>query len=302
MTKTVLILGASGKIGSHAADAFSNAGWTVRTYNRGTDMKAAATGADVIVNGLNPPNYHDWATILPAITHQVIAAAKASGATVILPGNVYNFGNQTGTLDENTPQLAHSRKGKIRVQIEQMYRDAGVQTIVVRGGNYIDPNGNGDIISLFLARSIASGKLTSGGDPTTIQPYCYVPDLARTMQMLADQRDSLATFEDVPFPGHAFTLIELQQELSTAMGRKVRITSFPWWAMKLASPFWEMARELLDMRYLWNMPHSISGAKFARLLPDFVPTPIQQVMRTALRRDIDPNQPMRPDSQPVIAQ
>jgi len=56
MTQTVLILGGSGKIGSHAATAFWNAGWTVRHYDRKTgDMTSAAMGADVIINGLNPP-------------------------------------------------------------------------------------------------------------------------------------------------------------------------------------------------------------------------------------------------------
>ena len=86
MTQTVLILGGSGKIGTHAAEAFWNAGWTVRQYDRSTDdMTTAAMGADVIVNGLNPANYANWAKNIPAITQQVIAAAKASGATVIIP-------------------------------------------------------------------------------------------------------------------------------------------------------------------------------------------------------------------------
>ena len=77
MTETVLILGASGKIGRASAKAFGEAGWKVRSYQRGTDMTQAALGADVIVNGLNPPAYHDWKTIIPQITTQVIAAAKA---------------------------------------------------------------------------------------------------------------------------------------------------------------------------------------------------------------------------------
>ena len=110
MTGTVLILGPSGKIGSHAARAFDAAGWEVRRYRRGTDMTSAAQGVDVIVNGLNPPNYHDWARQIPAITAQVIAAARASGATVIVPGNVYVYGTAPGPWSEETPQQATTRK------------------------------------------------------------------------------------------------------------------------------------------------------------------------------------------------
>ena len=96
MHKTVLVLGASGLFGSRAAQAFGAAGWQVRRYQRGTDMTAAAMGADVIVNGMNPPMYHNWAQLIPQITSQVLGAAKASGATVIVPGNVYPYGNQPG--------------------------------------------------------------------------------------------------------------------------------------------------------------------------------------------------------------
>ncbi|MEO9821948.1 MAG: hypothetical protein ABJF79_16425, partial [Paracoccaceae bacterium] len=48
------------------------------------------------------------------------------------------------------------------------------------------------------------------------------------------------------------------------------------------SPFWGLAREMQEMRYLWNLDHALSDAKLARLLPDFEPTPIEDVIRSAL--------------------
>ncbi|MFD2853738.1 hypothetical protein ACFSZS_01465 [Seohaeicola zhoushanensis] len=45
MSKTVLILGASGRFGRAAADAFAQAGWTVRNYDRASgDLARAAWG------------------------------------------------------------------------------------------------------------------------------------------------------------------------------------------------------------------------------------------------------------------
>lgn len=305
MTGTVLILGASGKISSHSARAFADVGWTVKRYMRGTDMTAAAMGADVIVNGLNPPAYHDWARQIPAITAQVTAAAQASGATVILPGNIYNYGNAPGELTEATPQRPHTRKGRIRVAMEASYRDAGIQTIVLRAGNFIDPEGNGDIMRAFILRDIARDRITSGGDPDVRQAFAWVPDWARAAVMLAKMRTTLAVFEDVPFPGHSFTLRELQAELTRALDRPVTISTFPWWAMRVLWPFWELARELTEMRYLWSMPHSVGAAKFNRLLPDFRPTDLQTVMRGGVspvgRAQVDPHQPVGPGAKPVLA-
>jgi nucleoside-diphosphate-sugar epimerase len=293
MTKTVLILGASGKIGRHAAQAFGRAGWQVRLFDRARDdMVAAAQGCDVIVNGLNPPNYHNWAELIPAITEQVIDAARASGAMVVIPGNVYNFGAVGGAFSEATPQIPCSRKGAIRVEMEQAYRDSGVQTLILRAGNFIDPERNGDVMSTLLLNAIRRGRLTSMGDPDVIQPYAYLPDWARAAVSLVETRDRLARFEDLPFPGHSFTMNELRTTLEMELRRGLRMSRFPWWAMRLAAPFWELARELMEMRYLWDMPHWLSGEKFHRLLPGFQPSEMREVMLAGLPPKIHPDQPV----------
>lgn len=299
MPNTVLILGGSGKIGRHAARAFERAGWTVRQYDRARgNMVEMAKGADVIVNGLNPPNYHNWAELIPEITRQVIAAAQASGATVILPGNVYNFGVEAGPWDENTAHKPASRKGKIRVEMEEAYRDAGVQTIVLRAGNFLDPEKNGDIGSLVLFRAIGKGKLSYPGDPNACQAYCYMPDWASAAVQLAEIRAGLARFEDVPLGGLNMTANELRAMAATSLGRPVRLAGFPWGVMRLAAPFWELAREMLDMRYLWSHSHALSDAKLKRLLPDFRVTEKEFVVRSLLQNDVRPDNAV-PTAPPV---
>lgn len=301
MKQTVLILGGSGKIGSRAADAFWDAGWEVRQYDRkGGDMVKAAQGVDVIVNGLNPPAYHNWARTIPEITNQVIAAAKACGATVIIPGNIYNFGNQPGILDENTPQTPHTEKGRLRVEMEEAYRTSGVQTIILRAGNFIDPDGNGDIMSMLVMRNIKKNKITATADPDTLQAYAYVPDWGRAAAQLAEKRAQLDAFEDIPFPGHAFTITDLQNHVAAHTGRGIKINRFPWFLMTWLSPFWELARGMHEMRYLYAMPHQIGSAKFDRILPDFKATDLDAVMQAGLPRDINPDEVMRTGGQTVV--
>lgn len=283
MHKIALILGASGKIGRHAKAAFEAAGWQVRCFDRKRDdMVEAARGADVIVNGLNPPKYHDWATLIPAITRDVIAAAKASGATVIVPGNVYNLDHDGGEWSESTPHRPLTKKGRIREEMERALEASGVRTIVLRAGNFIDPDASDDVMALVLLRNIRADKLFVAGDPNAMQAYCYVPDWARAAVALAEKRFELATFEDVPFPGHAFTAEHLRQLLSAELGRPLAFSHFPWWLMNALSPFWELAREMREMRYLWSLSHTLSGDKLARLLPAFRATPLADVLRRSL--------------------
>jgi nucleoside-diphosphate-sugar epimerase len=287
MTKTVLILGASGKIGRHSREVFGRAGWEVRSFDRKRgNLAQDARGVDVIVNGLNPPKYHDWQNLIPAITRDVTAAAKANGATVIVPGNVYNIGDVPREWSESTPHRPTTKKGRIREEMERAYEASGVQTIVLRAGNFIDPYHSDDVMSLLLLRAIDRGKITVPGDPNVLQAYCYVPDWARAAVGLAEKRGELARFEDVPFPGHAFTAEELRRFLSRELGRELTYASFPWWLFTALGPFWELAREMNEMRYLWNTPHTLSGEKLARLLPEFRSTPLEAVWRAGLPESV----------------
>ena len=301
MTGTVLILGPSGKIGSHAARAFDAAGWEVRRYRRGTDMTSAAQGADVIVNGLNPPNYHDWARQIPAITAQVIAAARASGATVIVPGNVYVYGTAPGPWSEETPQQATTRKGRIRIEMERAYRESGVQTIILRAGDFIDPDGNGDMMRLVILKSLARGRVTALGPADVTRAYVWLPDWATTAVALAEKRAALGRFEDIPMPGLAFSVREIAEEIEAQTGRRLRIGQFPWWALTLLSPVWELAREMREMRYLFDMAHRLDGAKLARIVPGAPSTPLAAVVAQLLAGDVHPDQPVRTGGETVLS-
>ena len=276
--QTLLILGASGSFGSNCAEAFSAAGWVVHKYKRGADIEEAAKGANVIVNGLNPPNYKGWVTELPKIARQVVAAAKASGATVIQPGNVYNYGAQPGVWDANTPHAATTKKGKARIEMERIFRESGVQVIVLRAGDYLDTKAGGNFID-FLLSKLAKGRFIYPGRADVDHAWAFLPDMARAAVGLAEMRGELGRFEDVLFAGLTLTGESFRAALARYKGRKVALKTFPWLMMKLLSPFWGLAREMQEMRYLWDTPHSLNGARMQQLLPDFKPTPLSEVLR-----------------------
>jgi len=252
-------------------------------------MARAAEGVEAILNGMNPPAYHDWARNIPAITREVIAAASTSGATVILPGNVYNFGpNCDGTWNEASPHRPTTRKGRIRETMEDEYRRAGVRTVVLRAGNFISPDGGDDVFRQVTLKGIAQGRVGMLGPLEVRQSWAYVPDWARAAVGLAEIRDRLATFEDVPFPGYTLTGHELRAELERLTGRRLGVARFPWWAMTLLSPVWELAREMAEMRYLYELDHALDGTKLARLLPDFRPTPLGEALARVLEVEVEP--------------
>jgi nucleoside-diphosphate-sugar epimerase len=279
----VLILGASGLFGARAAEAFLAAGWKVRRYRRGTDMAAAAQGADVIVNALNPPMYHDWARQIPAITAQVITAARASGATVILPGNVYVYGVQPGPWGAETPHRPCSRKGAIRAAMEAEYRGSGLPVIILRAGDFLDAAASASVMNMVVMKGLARGRLTAIAVPDVPRAYACLPDMARAAVGLAERRADLPRFADIPFAGLTFTLNDWRAEVERQSGQVLRMKPFAWWQLGLLTPFWELARELREMRYLYETPHRLDPKPLAALLPDFRAAGLAQVVAAHLQ-------------------
>lgn len=294
MSNTVLILGASGRFGRHMSGAFRTAGWQVQTFNRTTDsLESAAEGTDVIVNGWNPP-YTAWAKDIPHLTEQVIAAARAANATVILPGNVYVYGEGSDPiLTADTPHNAQNPLGRIRVEMEKAYRQSGVRTILIRAGDFLDTSPSGNWFDKIIAAKAARGRIVSPGNPATPHAWAYLPDLARAAAALAAQRDALSVFEDIPFPGYTLSIDQIAALITQASGRPQRVEQMNWLPLKLAAPFWPMGRKLLEMRYLWSMPHTLDDKRLKALLPDFKSTaPLAAITQAITHLDLHPDQPM----------
>ncbi len=282
MNGTALVLGASGRFGRHAAEAFEHAGWIVRRFDRAhDDLVQSALGADVIVNAWNPP-YPKWASAVPGQTKDVIAAAKSADATVIIPGNVYVFGaDAPERFAADTPHLAQNSLGRIRIEMERAYRDSGVKTIIVRAGDFLDTEASGNWFDKIIVANIANGKFVYPGAFDKPHAWAFLPDLARAVVQLAEMRDELDQFEDLPFPGFTLTGKELGEQISSI--RNVNIKPMSWLPLKILSPFWPMARYLLQMRYLWYMPHHLDGQRLRELLPQFESTPVGEAIRKAVQ-------------------
>ncbi|KAE9632374.1 sugar nucleotide-binding protein [Parasedimentitalea maritima] len=306
MTRSVLILGASGRFGRACSTAFSEAGWQVQHFVRTHgNLIDAASGVQVIVNGWNPA-YPDWATQVPELHMQVIAAARANGATVVVPGNVYVFGEDTPSpWSENTSHRAKNPLGRIRVEMEAAYKRSGVSTIVVRSGDFLDTEASGNWFDLILTKDLAKGRFTYPGKTDVPHAWAYLPDLARAVVGLVEKRDVLPIYADIPFSGYTLTGQQMFDAVNSAVTRSVQLKSMSWWPLQLARPFWPMGRCLLEMRYLWDTAHRLDGALLESLLPDLPQTPLDVALVEALpsglvERNVHPNQVMTTGRNPGL--
>ncbi|HEY2481551.1 MAG TPA: NAD-dependent epimerase/dehydratase family protein [Caulobacteraceae bacterium] len=313
--RTALIIGATGSFGAHAMCALNRRGWTIRALARdpkaaalkagphmpvewvkgdamnGADVAAAAKGAQVIVHAANPPSYRNWRGLALPMLAATIEAAKAEGARIVLPGNVYNYAPDAGPLiSEDAPQAPVTRKGKVRVEMEAMLRAAtsdGAKVLIVRAGDYFGPAApNSGLV--WLTRRKA-GRVTSVYLPgPAAHAFAYLPDLAETVGRILDRERELADFEVFHFAGH---WLARPDELAQAVRRvtgdaKIPLKPFPWTMLAALSPFVTTFRELLEMRYLWRQPIGLSDAKLRAFLGAVPKTPLDGAIRETLA-DLD---------------
>jgi nucleoside-diphosphate-sugar epimerase len=311
--RTALVLGATGGIGGETAAALLQSGWRVRALNRQPtlaarntphlatvdwvagdamrpgDVVAAARGADVIVHGVNPPGYHNWRGLALPMLESTLAAAKASGARVVFPGTVYNFGPDAfPTLTEHSPQNPATRKGKIRVEMEARLKAAagdGVRTLIVRAGNYFGPRpGNSWLSQGMIRPGRPVRSILYPGRPEAGLAWAYLPDVAATIARLLDGKAGLADFDVFHFGGHWFEEgIAMARAIQRVVGQPTpRIRRFPWPLVYAASPFVETFREMLEMRYLWQQPVRLDNVKLVAFLGAEPHTPLDAALRTTL--------------------
>lgn len=313
LSKIALVLGATGGIGGEVAGQLRDAGWTVRAMKRGAsesrqtrdgiewlpgdamnrdDVLRAAQGCAVIVHAVNPPGYRRWAELVLPMLDNTIAAAIAEQATIVLPGTVYNYGPDAfPVVHEDAAQHAPTRKGKIRVEMEQRLRAAtehGCRVIIVRAGDFFGPKvGN----SWFSQGLVKPGQpvtaISLPGSPGVGHQWSYLPDVARTMVALLGKRERLDRFATFHMAGHwdadgqqmAHAITRVVQRRGGGAPQRNR---FPWWLITLASPFVETLRELRLMRYLWREPVRMSSARLLDVLSHEPHTPLDDAVMATL--------------------
>lgn len=324
--KTALVLGATGGVGGGIAAALIRHGWHVRAMARNvaaarnagaagiewvegdamrrTDVERAASGAAIIVHAVNPPNYMNWdRLVLPMIDNTIAAARAAGGARIVLPGTIYNFDPEaTPVIDADSVQQPKSRKGRIRVALEERLERAApeVPSLVLRAGDFFGP---GVRSSWFAQAMVAGGKpvrrivnpARGGG-----HSWAYLPDLAETFALLLDAPERLAPFEVLQFEGlHDECGTRMVEAIRRVGGGNVPVYGFPWWLMRLLGAFGGFPREAAEIAPYWRHPVRLDNSRLVALLGPEPRTPLDEAIRASL---IDMGCLARPEPQAWAAQ
>ncbi|MCE2990592.1 MAG: NAD-dependent epimerase/dehydratase family protein [Burkholderiales bacterium] len=286
--KCVLILGANGRLGRAATQAFNEAGWEVLAQARqpvdslpararqiGIDMAntdaiaKAAAGASAVVYAVNPLQT-EWDKKLLPLARKGMDVAQRLGALFMLPGNVYSYGEKMPLrLVESTVARPSNRKGELRAALEEEMQTRitrGLRSVVIRAGDFYGA-GVGNWFDQAVVKSLRSGKLVYPGPLDRVHAWAYLPDLARafvgiaehdlrrtlnapvTRHALRANGDVIGSFKKIHFAGHNVTGRDLLDAVERAA---VRLQVATPGSLKRAGMLWSVIR-LVGLVYpLWR--------------------------------------------------
>jgi nucleoside-diphosphate-sugar epimerase len=253
------------------------------------DVIDAACGASIIVHAVNPVKYHNWRGLALPMLDNTIAAAAVNNARIVFPGTIYNYGrNAFPLIDEQSPQNPTTRKGAIRVEMEDRLRDAvwdrRARVLIVRAGDFFGPRAGSSWFSQGLVmRGQPVRFVLSPGSKELHHSWAYLPDVAETMVRLLEQEDTLQKHDTYHFRGHWLRNLDMLNTICDVAGiSRKRILPFPWLAINASAAFAELSHEMQEMRYLWQEPIKLDNAKLRERIGVEPHTPIEEALRATL--------------------
>lgn len=305
MSERHVVFGA-GQVGPHLAERLLAAGHEVRIARRsraavpaGAELvagdagdaafcKEAARGASVLYHCMNPPYFAKaWADQLPRLADNLVAAARATGARLVVLDNLYMLGRpKDGRLGEETPVAPRSRKGEIRARVAQLYFDAhrrGEAPVVIgRASDFYGPLGTQTHLGDQFWPGVLAGKAGRVAvDPDAVHTYHYIPDVAAGLAALGAAGEDVCGRAWMLPCAPAGTLREIVARFSRALGRDIPIGTLPRWLMKALGLFVPILRELDEMAYQWEGPFVVDDSRF-RARFDVRPTDPDEAARATV--------------------
>ena len=77
-------------------------------------------------------------------------------------------------------------------------------------------------------------------------------------------------------------MAEAIRRVMARQGVRASLKRFPWWLVRLTSPFVPTLRELMEMRYLWQVRVQMSNAQLQTVLGEEPHTPLDSAVEATL--------------------
>ncbi|MEU9303462.1 NAD-dependent epimerase/dehydratase family protein [Streptomyces sp. NPDC048269] len=227
----------------------------------------AAQGADAIYSCAAPP-YPRWTSQWPPLASSARAAAEATGAVLVVLGNLYGYGPVDGPMTEKLPLAATGPKGRVRAamweQARSLHEQGRIKAVEVRASDFFGPGvtDGGHLAARVVPRVLRGKPVTTLGDPDAPHSWTYLPDVARALVEVAGEERAWGRAWHVPTQP-ALTTREMVDRLAAEAGAgPVAVRRLSPAVLGVVSVFSPLIRELKEIRYQFDRPFVVDSSAY----------------------------------------
>lgn len=224
-------------------------------------------GAAAIHSCAAPP-YHRWTSEWPPLVSSVCAAAEATGAVLVMLGNLYGYGPVDGPMTEDLPLAATGPKGRVRAaaweRARGLHEQGRIKAVEVRASDFFGPGvtDGGHLAGRVMPRLLRGKPVSTLGDPDVPHSWTYLPDVARTLVEVAGEERGWGRAWHVPTEPAA-SVREMVDRLAAQSGTgPVAVRGLPPAVLGIASVFSPLIRELKEIRYQFDRPFIVDSSAY----------------------------------------
>ncbi|MZQ81226.1 NAD-dependent epimerase/dehydratase family protein [Paenibacillus sp. 5J-6] len=229
--------------------------------------KKVIKGSKVIFQCSQPP-YQKWDKMFIPFQDNIISGAVAAGAKLIAAENLYMYGLVKGSMHENLPYSATTKKGKIRAEMSQilkkLHQDGTLQVAMGRGADFFGPNVHNSAVGSRLFHSIRNGKAcTVMGNPDRKHTYTFIEDFGKALVVLSQHDDAFGQVWHVPNADTVSTreFVDMAYQIA---GFPPAIRTMGIGMLRLGGLFIPEAKESIEMLYQFQEDFTVDSNKFTK--------------------------------------
>jgi nucleoside-diphosphate-sugar epimerase len=207
------------------------------------------------------------------------------------------YGEVDGSIHEDLPYSAQTRKGQVRAEmanaVMEAHRNGKVQAASARGSDFYGPYVLDSTLGSRAILHALQGKTASlVGTLDVPHTYTYINDFGEAMRILGEREEALGQAWHVPNPP-TLTQGELMALFFDEIGLPPKMSGMGRLKMRIGGIFIPGARETIEMMYEFEKPFTVESSKFVSAFGDIATHHEQAVHETVawFRRYSESNSP-----------
>ncbi|MGA9226845.1 MAG: SDR family NAD(P)-dependent oxidoreductase [Mesobacillus sp.] len=300
-----LVLGASGGMGYSIVKELSSRGIMVTAFARTRekleklfaddanitiytgdvfridDLDEAAKGVDTIFQSCNIP-YVEWEEKLPIMMSNILQTAEKHSAKLAIVDNIYAYGrSRGGKTSETTVKNPHTKKGRIRLEVENLVKESKVLALIAHFPDFYGPNAENTILNYTLLNIVEDKNSSFVGKQSISREFIYTPDGAKAIVSLSLKEKAYGQNWNIPGFG-TISGDEIVKTVREITGYQKGVSTVSKNMIRFLGLFNRQMREVVEMFYLNEEPIVLNGEKYENFIGPIPRTSYREGLRQTI--------------------